>query len=232
MKEVKKILIVAAHPDDEVLGVGASALKFSREGYEVHVVILGEGITSRQVSRDPIAGKLQLDQLHSEVQQAGIRIGATSARVFDLPDNRFDSVPLLDVIKLLEGVIEKLQPTILFTHHAQDLNVDHRITHQAVMTACRSYSGQPVREIYAFETLSSTEWQTAHAMNAFCPTLYLRFGRDELKSKIEAMELYSSERREFPHPRSPKAIEVLAQMRGIAVGAEFAEAFEVIRIVK
>ena len=145
-----------------------------------------------------------------------------------LPDNRLDTMPLLDVVKPIEAVVEAVAPEIVFTHHAGDLNVDHRIVHQAVVTACRPLPGSPVEALYAFETVSSTEWQTEG--EAFRPQLWVDI-EAFLPLKLRALEAYEAEMRPFPHARSIKAIEALARVRGAAAGLKAAECFMVVREV-
>ena len=151
--------------------------------------------------------------------------------VHDLPDNRLDTVPLLDVVKIVESLVERLQPEVIYTHHAGDLNVDHGVIHRAVLTATRPVTGQPVREIYAFEVASSTEWAFQRIEPAFRPNVFVDITRT-IEAKIAAMECYETEARKFPHPRSPEALRALATRWGSVVGCAAAEAFELVRSVR
>lgn len=225
---VKKILIVAAHPDDEVLGCGATVARMVREGWQAHTVILGEGITSRDEGRDRSKRDADIQRLRQEVRAANRILGIRDVVLHDLPDNRFDSVPLLDVVKLVEAARRVVGPDIILTHFKGDLNIDHRITYEAVLTAARPCSGRPVREIYSFEVLSSTEW---NCPVSFSPHVFFDVG-GELKTKLRAMAAYRSETRPFPHPRSPEGIAALARYRGIQAGFAAAEAFECVRMVR
>lgn len=223
-----KILIVAAHPDDEVLGCGGTASGLIRnKKYEAYTVILGEGITSRDKKRDRDKREKELNQLKNNIQTANRIIGVNNVYIYDFPDNRFDEVPLLDIVKTIEKVKKEVKPNIVFTHHAGDLNIDHRITFHAVLTACRPLRDEKVKEIYSFEVPSSTEWPVDNS-EYFIPNCFVDIS-ESLKTKTEAMKKYKSEIRDFPHPRSRKAIETLARNRGISVGLEYAEAFMVIR---
>ena len=148
-----------------------------------------------------------------------------------LPDNRFDTVPLLDVIKIIEKLIEQLQPRIIYTHHGSDLNIDHAIVHRAVLTATRPLAGCSVREIYAFEVASSTEWAFGQFQPAFQPNVFVDISAT-LETKVQALTLYESEARLFPHPRSPEALRAIARRWGSAVGVEAAEAFQLVRGVR
>jgi LmbE family N-acetylglucosaminyl deacetylase len=220
------ILIVAAHPDDEVLGCGATMAKLAVSGYEVFVAILGEGVTSRFAAREAADPKLLL-QLRETAEKVRDLLGAQKLFPFDFPDNRFDTVPLINIIKTIEDIIAAVKPQMVFTHHPSDLNIDHAITHRAVLTAARPLSHCPVKEIYAFEIPSSTEWSFGQ-FGSFQPDTFCNV-ENTMEMKIRALGLYETERREFPHPRSPEALEAVAQRWGSVAGLRYAEAFETIR---
>lgn len=225
-----KVLVVAAHPDDEVLGCGATAARLAEEGQDVHFAILGEGITSRH-GQGSDADENQMVSLHQHAHAAAEKVGAKSLELYNLPDNRLDTVPLLEVVKIVEDLIERLRPEIIYTHHAGDLNVDHGVVHRAVLTATRPVTGQTVREIYAFEVPSSTEWAFQQLQPSFRPNVFVDVART-LELKIAAMECYKSEARKFPHPRSPEALRALAVRWGSVVGCAAAEAFELVRSIR
>lgn len=227
----KRILVVAAHPDDEVLGCGATIYNYIQKGVEAFALILGEGITSRYKTRDRKAQSVELIELKRAINNAKVLIGYKEVSIYDFPDNRFDSVALLDVVKIVEEYKDKIKPTIVFTHHHNDLNIDHRITFQAVLTACRPIEGQTVKEIYSFEVPSSTEWQQAESNTIFCPTFFYVITEKDIEAKLKAMEIYDGELRPYPHPRSLEAIKILALYRGINCGYRYAEAFEVVRVI-
>jgi len=224
----KRVLIIAAHPDDEVLGCGGTAARLAHEGYEVFSAILGEGVTSRDVSRQREKREDQVAELKAHIREANEIIGVREVFTFDLPDNRFDSVDLLDVVKIVEGLKHQVKPEIIFTHYHQDLNIDHRVTYDAVLTATRPMRGEIVKEIYAFEVLSSTEW---HFPLSFNPDCFYDI-HETLKAKEEAMAAYPGELRSFPHPRSLKGIRLQAEAWGMKTGLLFAEAFKTIRILR
>jgi LmbE family N-acetylglucosaminyl deacetylase len=225
-----KVLVIAAHPDDEVLGCGGTAARLVREGHEVHFAILGEGATSRLPQRaDTDAGKIT--KLQQQAHAAATKVGVKNLTLHDLPDNRLDTVPLLDVVKIVESLVERLEPEVIYTHHAGDLNVDHGVIHRAVLTATRPMAGQPVRDIYAFEVASSTEWAFQRIEPAFRPNVFVDITRT-IEVKIAAMECYETEARKFPHPRSPEALRALATRWGSVVGCAAAEAFELVRSVR
>ena len=225
-----KVLVIAAHPDDEVLGCGATAARLSREGHELHFAILGEGITSRHSQRDD-ADAGQLARLHRQAHAAAAKVGVKNVVLHSLPDNRLDTVPLLDVVKIVEDLVSRIEPEIIYTHHGGDLNVDHGVVHRAVLTATRPVAGQTVREIYAFEVPSSTEWAFQRIEPLFRPNVFVDV-TGTLDAKIAAMECYESEARKFPHPRSPEALRAIAMRWGSVVGCEAAEAFELVRSVR
>jgi N-acetylglucosamine malate deacetylase 1 len=222
------ILIVAAHPDDEVLGCGGSIAKWVKGGHEVHVLVMAEGATSRDKHRDRVSRKETLSILAQSAKRAAEILSVETIKLRDYPDNRMDSVDLLDIVKTIEERIEQLQPAMVVTHHASDLNIDHQITHQAVITACRPQPGQTVKRILSFEVPSSTDWQSPSSGNSFIPNWFEDIS-DVLELKIKALKAYESEMREWPHTRSIKAIESLARWRGASVGYEAAEAFMLIR---
>ena len=228
----KRIMIVVAHPDDELLGLGATMNKLIAE-YNVttHVVILGEGITSRSDSRDSEAWKKELDTHKKNIHAAKECIGYHSVSIHDLPDNRFDAVNLLDIVKIIEKEKNEFKPTVVFTHHGGDLNIDHQKTFEAVITATRPMENELVNTIITFETPSGTEWQASTDPRHFIPNLFIEVSEKNINAKVKGMESYEFEKRKYPHPRSPEALKIQAQGWGISVGKAFAEAFVLIRCI-
>lgn len=223
-----KVLVIAAHPDDEVLGCGGTIAKHVQDGDNVSILILGEGITSRgEKKAEKIKKKIK--ELKENAKKAASILGVKKIFTFDFPDNRFDTVPLLDIIKVIEDVKKAANPEIVYTHHAGDLNIDHQITLKSVLTAFRPIKGEKTRKILSFEVPSSTEWGAPGAGN-FIPNLFVDISKT-IDKKIEALRAYKSELREYPHPRSPKALKIIAGRWGSSVGLEFAEAFVVVREV-
>lgn len=223
----KNILIVAAHPDDEVLGCGGTAVRLANEGHKIYSLILGEGLTARGNTRDRARHKQALNTLKKQAYAANKAIGVRDVFLYDFADNRFDSVPLLDITKIVEKVIEKVKPSLIFTHYKDDLNIDHKITYEATLTATRPLPGQMVHEIYSFEVLSSTEWNYPLS---FSPDTFFDIS-ETINYKIKAMNLYSSEVCKFPHPRSVEGIKLNAKTWGMKVGLKYAEAFERVRAI-
>ena len=230
MKTQSPTLIITAHPDDEVLGCGGAIARLAREGHDVYIAILSEGITSRYQHREQ-ADQALVKGLHARSRQVAELLGAKDLFLYSLPDNRFDTVPLLDVIKIIEELVKRVRPQIIYTHHGGDLNIDHVVVHRAVLTATRPIPGHPVKEIYAFEVPSSTEWAFGQFQSTFRPNIFVDISMT-LETKISAMELYKSEVRALPHPRSPEALRANARRWGSVVGLETAEAFELIRSIR
>jgi LmbE family N-acetylglucosaminyl deacetylase len=172
-----------------------------------------------------------VEELRDNSRQVAQLLGVKEIFLHDFPDNRFDTVPLLDVIKLIENLIDKVQPQIIYTHHAGDLNNDHVITHRAVLTAARPASVHRVAEIYAFEVPSSTEWAFGQFAPKFCPNVFVDISAT-METKIQAMQLYRNELRSFPHPRSIEIMETISQRWGSHVGLSTVEAFELIRSIR
>lgn len=225
-----RILVIAAHPDDEVIGQGGTIHRLvQREACEARAVILGEGMTSRADERVPDDWQDQLTKHKENLKRAAQCVGYSSTGVYDLPDNRFDSIDLLDIIKCVESEIDTFKPDIVLTHHPKDLNIDHRLTCEAVMTATRPMPGWTAPDVLAFETLSSTEWQIPESDYVFQPNVVVALSEQDLKAKQLALEAYDTELRDYPHPRSVRGMEVLARRWGMTVGVEFAEGFRVLR---
>jgi LmbE family N-acetylglucosaminyl deacetylase len=230
--ENKKILVVVAHPDDELLGVGATMHHLIKHYQsQVRVVILGEGITSRADARDREQWQKELDIHRNNIYVAQKCVGYQSVGIYDFPDNRFDTIALLDLVKVVEKEKQDFQPEIIFTHHGSDTNIDHRRTFEAVITATRPMVHETVKSIFTFETPSSTEWQAFNYPNPFLPNFFVSFDEESLEAKIEGMESYEFEKRKYPHPRSPEALKILAQRWGVVIGKPFAEAFMLIRSI-
>ena len=226
-------MIVVAHPDDELLGLGASMSRLIKE-YDIktHLVILGEGITSRSNHRDLLKWESELKTHRANIYSAQKAIGYHSVSINNLPDNRFDSVDLLDIIKIIEQEKIQHQPSIIFTHHGGDLNIDHQRTFEAVITSSRPLVEEKVKTIITFETPSGTEWRASSDPRHFIPNFFIEIQESHLKCKIKGMESYEFEKREFPHPHTPKALTITAQKWGINCGKKFAEAFCIIRNIE
>lgn len=221
----KTVLVVAAHSDDEALGCGGTIARHVAEGDSVYAVFIADGVSSRVVANDD-----ELGIRNQAAESARQILGITRNYFLGLPDNRLDSLPLIDVIQPLERIISEVGPQIIYTHHHGDLNVDHRVTHQAVMTACRPTPGSSVKEIYTFQVLSSTEWNTP-GISTFAANSIVDI-TNYLSVKEAALQAYAVEMRPYPHSRSIENVMALARYTGAINGLMAAEAFVQIRAIR
>ena len=224
-KNYKNILCVAAHPDDEALGVGGTLIKHVSYGDSVNIVILSKGEDAKISSQDKNAKRLENAKNWSKIA------GANLYKVFDFPDQQLDKIPQLRIVRNLEKIIEKLKPDIVYIHHPYDINSDHQIAAQTTLVALRPISYHKVKpEIRAFETPSSTEQAPNTQPYIFNPNFYVNI-QDVWKKKILALNAYVSELKSSPHPRSLSTIKALAIKRGSEAGLKKAEAFYIVRKV-
>ena len=214
-----KVLVVAAHPDDEVLGCGATIARHVNNGDHVSILIVGEGSASRDNHDSEY-----IEALKQSAQEASAILGVRSLYFGGLSDNRMDAYDRLTVIKLIEKYIQDICPSIVYTHHVGDVNIDHQVVHHSVVTACRPLPGFCVRRLLFFEVSSSTEWQVFGSGVPFHPNYYVD-ATNTVEKKMRALEKYSDEMRDWPHARSYSAVEHLMRARGASVGLEAAEAF-------
>ena len=216
-----KALIIAAHPDDEVLGCGGLIAKGTRAGHEFHVLILTDGADTRYPRK-------MRGVLRRNAAAAGRILGSKSVVFGGLPNQKLDAIPLLRVVGTVERHIAKLRPDTVFTQSQGDLNEDHRVAYQAALTATRPIPGQCVRRLYTYFVASSTEWNQLPGSTAFVPNVFVDIAR-QLPKKLAAMGCYPSECRPYPHPRSLEALRAYAHYWGLASGREFAEPFFLVR---
>lgn len=224
---MKRILAVVAHPDDEIIGVGGTLCKHRDEGDLVEVLILGDGKSSRKDTYKALPKSLR-DQSIGETKNALTVLGIKTAYRESFPDNRFDTVNLLDIAKKVSLYVDKFKPNIVYTHHFGDLNIDHQMTTEATTIACRPIENPSVEAIYQFETLSSTEMAGYVPHRAFLPNIFVGIEK-QIDRKLEAMNCYSSELRTFPHPRSLEALRANATVWGSRVNLRYAEPFFCLR---
>lgn len=229
MMSINCVAVIAAHPDDEILGCGGTIAKHIENGDSVHVLIMAEGITSRSEKRDVINNQHLLQELCNTSKRANQQVGSSSVQLLNFPDNRMDSLDLLDIVKKIELFIEKYCPNVVYTHYASDVNIDHQLIYDAVITATRPVPEQTVKTVLCFETVSSTEWQPSCGRIPFSPNWYIELTEGQIKKKNLALEEYYSEMRDFPHARSITNIEILAKWRGANVGVKYAESFVLAR---
>ena len=212
----KKILIVAAHPDDEVLGCGGTISKL-KEQNSIEAIFMTNGVSSRQ------ANIKKIERRRRAYVNLFKFLSLPEPKNFGFPDNKMDSVPLLKIVKKIEKKINEFQPNIIITHYENCLNIDHRITFEAVITACRPLKGSSIKKILSFEIPSSTEWALFKGKN-FQPNYFIDISK-HLEKKIEMIKFYKDELRQYPHSRSVKSIKSFASFRGVSCGVNYAEAF-------
>jgi LmbE family N-acetylglucosaminyl deacetylase len=228
--ERETVVVVAAHPDDEVLGCGGTIARMTGQGGAVHILLMADGESSRLSSRVRPVDARRLLARKAAAERACAILGCASIELLALPDNRMDGVDLLDLVQPIEAVLKRHRPSTVLTHHAGDVNIDHRVVHDAVIAACRPQPEHSVKKLLFFEVPSSTEWRPPGSASAFAPNWFFDISRT-LTKKLEALGAYGSELRAFPHPRSLEAIEALAKWRGASIGVNAAEAFMLGRAV-
>jgi len=226
----ESVLVLVAHPDDEVLGIGGTIARHVALGDKVDIVIAAEGATSRDNVRNVQLRQKKLDELQSATRKAVVRLGAHSVRFLGFPDNRCDSVDRLDLVKAIEKAVTEIEPHTVYVHHCGDVNIDHRRLHEAAYTACRPTPGHPVKRMLAFETVSSTEWTPPVSLPPFLPNVFIDI-EDYWSQKRAALEAYQQEMHAWPYSRSIAAVEHLGRWRGASVGVGMAEAFMLLREV-
>lgn len=224
----KSILVLAAHPDDEVLGIGGTIARHAALGDRVHIIIAAEGTTSRDAVRDVQSRQADLDKLQSASRKAAAELGAISVRFLGFPDNRCDGIDRLDLTKAIESVVSELQPHTIYVHHCGDVNIDHRRLYEAAFTACRPKPEHSVKRILSFETVSSTEWTPPGSLPPFLPNVFIDI-ESYWPQKKAALEAYQQEMRAWPNSRSFAAVEHLGRWRGASVGVGMAEALMLLR---
>ncbi len=223
----EKILVIVAHPDDECIAMAGTIKKHINKGDDVLVISMTNGVGARNNSSDSIVK----DRKYSADKASSI-LGFTWGERFDFKDNQLDTYPLLEIIKSIEIVKRKYNPKIVYTHSSADLNIDHRVITNAVITAFRPEPNEYCKEIRLFEVPSSTDYGNDFVTGTFLPNLFVSINDEELSLKIKALQAYKSEIREYPHPRSLESIKLLAKLRGSQVGLNLAEAFQIIRKIE
>lgn len=221
---MKKILIIAAHADDEVLGIGGSIYRWVTEGKSVACIFVADGESSRSQAQSRIEQRTQQSLAAARI------LGHKVLGNLSLPDNQLDQVPLLELAQLIEPIIDDFQPDTVLTHSANDLNVDHRRTLEAVFTACRPQPMTSVKRIASFEVLSATGWLPS--MPEFQPNYFIPLTDGQWQKKLSALQCYENELRPYPHVRSLTSINALTQLRGSIVGVERAEALHIHRWIE
>lgn len=224
---VNKVLVVAPHCDDEILGCGGVIAKHIAKGTKLYVVILTNG----NIGAPELFPKEGTDKVRAEALKAHKVLGVTDTFFLDFPAPRLDSIPSYKLSLELNKLIKKLHIDTLYIPHRGDIHKDHRIAFEASLVAARPINNCPVKTIYAYETLSETEWAAPFSDELFNPTVFENI-ENELVNKLEAFKCYETQIKEFPHSRSLRSIENLSNVRGATVGIENAEAFMLIRDIK
>ncbi len=216
-------LIVVAHPDDEVLGAGATMYKLAQEGNTVNVCIMSGEVNARN-------HRPAINELHEDVNNSLSLLGVKRVIKGEFPNIEFNTVPHLKLVQFIEKAIEAIKPDVVFTHHPSDLNNDHLHTSLACQAAIRLFQRKPeikpIKELLFMEVPSATEWSLNKAMNQFNPNTFIEIGEEVINKKIEALSMYRDVMRPFPHPRSEEVLKGLAAFRGGQSGMIYAEAFE------
>jgi LmbE family N-acetylglucosaminyl deacetylase len=219
----ERVVVVAAHPDDDILGCGGVLALHVDAGDEILVIFLADGVSSREA---PL--KAQEERMANARNALG-EIGVTSLVGLNFPDNQLDSIPILTLAKAVNEYIEEWKPNTIYTHSAADLNVDHRIAFEIALISSRPEPKSSVDRVLSFEVPSSTGWGSPQ--HAFNPRYFVNI-EATLSRKMSALRHYDDEMRAWPHARSYKAVEALAMARGASVGVPAAEAFDVIRWIR
>lgn len=215
------VLVVGAHPDDEVLGAGGTIAKHAAAGDEVHTLIITEGTTHQYEDEDLIAQKRR------DARECADRLGAAKVHFGDLPDMKLDDVPHVEINAVIEEVCDSIEPDMVYTHSRREVNRDHVAVHDSTLVATRPGAG--VSAVLAYETPSSTEYTPS--TDGFEPELFINI-EEYLETKINAFRSYKTEIRNTPHPRSPESLRALAQARGSASQLPAAEVFDVLRMYR
>lgn len=224
-----KVLVIAAHPDDEVYGVGGTMVKHAQNGDEVYVCMLTEGVTTQYCNiKDKIQLSNLIEQKKNESLKAARILGIKEIFFFNLPDMKLDTIAHSEINQPIEECITNLLPEIVYTHHWGDVNKDHRLAFESTMVAVRPALKNPIKKVLIYETPSSSEWNVPILTNQFLPNVFVDIS-DVLDIKIQAMKAYKSELRPFPHPRSIEAVTTYAKKRGLEVGKKVVECFMLIR---
>lgn len=218
----KRIAVIGAHPDDELLGAGGTIALHVRAGQEVHAIVAADGAGSRYPAELAV-------MLEKQARRAADILGFASLRFLALPDQRLDTVPLIELTQQLESVLDEIGPGIVYTHFPEDVNDDHGVVARCAWVACRPYRRQ-LDKFAVFETPSSTEWAWPLPQTSLQPNLFVDV-TDTIDVKIAAMECYETELRDYPHPRSSRALRERAAYWGSHVGRLAAEPFRVLREV-
>ena len=217
----KNVLVIVAHADDETLGCGGTIQKLKKLGYQVYVMIFTDGVSSRKKKLSK-----EIQNRSNQIKKVSKLLNFKIFKHYNLPDNELDKISNLELVKKIEAAIIKINPEIILTHSNKDLNIDHQKISNATITACRPLPKSKIKQLLFFEILSSTEWNFNSNRVNFNPNKFYDI-TDFIEKKLEAIKIYKSEIRQYPHPRSLEGIKTLSKFRGQCIGVNYAEAFEV-----
>lgn len=225
MNQIKEnILIIAPHPDDEVLGCGGIMSRYASEGHNVFALIVTRGTPKKYSDERIVKGRQQALQAHS-------LLGVKETFFLDYPAPELDQISQAAISDSILEIISKLKVTILFIPHRGDIHRDHYVVFNAALVAARPFGDYTVKAIYAYETLSETEWAPPFCNDSFIPNYFVNI-EQYFQNKVDAISCYSGQLRVFPNPRSIGSIEALSKFRGSTVGYSRAEAFMTIRVIE
>lgn len=227
---IDRVLIIAAHPDDEVLGVGGTIAKYVKNGAEVKLLIVTDGSTSQYRNASNL--KQILDEKKRETAQAAKTLGITEVIYGGMPDMKLDVIEHIRINKVIEDAVDYFQPNIVFTQFYGDVNMDHQCVNRSTLVACRPVEGQCVKELYSYYVPSSSDWNIPIGAVAFMPNTFIDISGEYAEKKYAAMKCYATELRNYPHPRSIEALQVLDRANGIHIGLKAAECFMAHRVIK
>jgi LmbE family N-acetylglucosaminyl deacetylase len=219
-----KILVIATHPDDEVLGCGGVIARHASEGDEVHVLVVTRGA-------EDLYSKDEIETTRKEMKQAHAILGVKGVTFLDFPAPKLDSVPHHQIVDAISKVINTIKPYAVFLPHRGDIHSDHRAVYHATLVAARPINNSSIKNLLCYETLSETEWAPPVGDEAFIPTVFVNIS-SFLEKKLAALSCYQSQMKAPPHPRSLKAVEALAHLRGSTVSLDAAEAFMLVRAIE
>lgn len=226
-----RVLVVAAHPDDELLGCGATLLKLQKSNVQIFLVYISEGVSARfEKGVSNLKLNDSIENRENMAKEYARKRNFTILDFFRYPNLRIDGTSFLDSVKQIQSVIEKINPDVVLTHFSGDLNRDHRFCFEVTFNAIRPFSQKTVKSLLSFEIPSSTEWNAPTEFPKYFPNYFVNV-EDEIKDKIEDLDCYSYEMRNFPHPRSKEIVLAWSQIRGSQAGFRNAESFIVVRSI-
>ena len=221
-----RILVVAAHPDDEIYGMGGTMAKLAAQGHELHVLIVTDGCTAQYAGRPDLPEIIE--KKHREAVEANALLGVKQVHFGTFPDMRLDTVPHVELNRLIENTVDAVQPDVVYTHFYGDVNLDHQMVYRSTLVAVRPVPGQRVKALYCYDVPSSTEWSPQLAQTAFLPNTMVDIsGYEDVKE--QALTAYQTEMRAYPHPRSARYVRETDRAKGLQWGLGNSESFQLLR---